>query len=74
VSTWQITLAAGWSTRETEDGKRQNLEVQRPFLGGWVRQPMPQGPRDHSRDDMKYWVVTMADFERLIRVGYEPAE
>ena len=25
-------------------------------------------------DDMKYWVVTMADFQRLTRVGYETAE
>ena len=25
-------------------------------------------------DDMKYWVVTMADFERLLRVGYDSAE
>jgi dihydroorotase len=25
-------------------------------------------------DDMKYWVVTLADFERGIRAGYEPTK
>jgi len=25
-------------------------------------------------DDLKYWVVTLADFERGIRAGYEPTK